>query len=254
MTEERKTIPGLIIEEAPDDVREQIITQTGASADAADAEAEDAAVAETDVAAGAETDADTPIQTAGYQDNVNKKPQPAERRGFKYFLFDVLSVVVSAVVIAAVLKTFIIDSRSVPTGSMIPTINEQDRVIILKLPYFLGATPGRQDVVVFAAPEEFNSKEDLLKRVIGLPGDRLEVKNGLVYVNGEALYEPYINEPPINSYGEVTVPEGCYFMLGDNRNHSRDSRMWEKPFVPLSSIKGKVLVCYWPVSRWGIVE
>ncbi|MCL1816928.1 MAG: signal peptidase I, partial [Clostridiales bacterium] len=69
-----------------------------------------------------------------------------------------------------------------------------------------------------------------------------------------ALYEPYISAPSINKFDEVTVPEGCYFMMGDNRNNSRDSTMWEDPFVPLSDIKGKVLLCYWPLSHFGTVE
>ena len=230
MTEERNRIPGIIIERAPE-------AAPGPGMVPADAEAT------------------TPIQAAQILPGDKPAgPKAAERRGFKYLLWDVLSVVVSAIIIAAALKLFVVDSRIVPTGSMIPTINAGDRVIILKLPYILGKTPNCQDVVVFAAPEEFGTQEDLLKRVIGTPGDTVEVREGLVYVNGVALDEPYLAEQSIKNFEKVTVPEGCYFMMGDNRNHSRDSTMWNDPFVPFSDIKGRVLVCYWPMGHWGIIE
>lgn len=182
------------------------------------------------------------------------KPARQGKRGFKYMLRDVLSVVISAVVIAMVLKTFVVDSRIVPTSSMYPTIEAGDRVIILKFPYYFGGTPSRQDVVVFAAGAEFDSEEDLLKRVIGLPGDTVEVKESKVYVNGEALAETYVSEAPLYDFAAVQVPENCYFMLGDNRNRSRDSHMWVDPFVPFESIKGQVVLCYWPLNHLGAVE
>jgi len=179
---------------------------------------------------------------------------PKEKRGFEYMVRDVLSVVISAVVIAFLLKAFVVDSRIVPTNSMYPTIEGGDRVIMLKFPYYFGFLPERQDVVVFAAPQEFDNEEDLLKRVIGLPGDTVEVKDGKVYVNGTALTEPYLYESPVYDYDAITVPENCYFMLGDNRNRSRDSHMWENPFVPFGDIKGRVVLCYWPVDHFGLVE
>jgi len=185
---------------------------------------------------------------------IPQQPPQKENRGFEYMLRDVLSVVISAVVIAMLLKAFVVDSRIVPTNSMYPTIEGGDRVIMLKFPYYFGFLPERQDVVVFAAGEEFDSEEDLLKRVIGLPGDIVEVKGGNVFVNGEAITEPYIYEPPVYRYDAVTVPEECYFMLGDNRNRSRDSHMWNNPFVPFSDIKGKVVLCYWPLPHLGLVK
>lgn len=152
-----------------------------------------------------------------------------------------ITLLASALLVVAVLA-FAVESRIVPSAAMMPGINAGDRVIILKFSYILGKTPACQDVVVFTAPAEFGSKEELLKRVIGTPGDTVEIKDGLVYINGEALAEPYLAEPPMQDYPQVTVPEGCYFMLGDNRNHSRDSSMWSNPFVPLSDIKGKVIL------------
>ena len=171
----------------------------------------------------------------------------------KNFLIACLSVALTVLVIVLA-GIFVADSRLVPSGSMLPTIDPGDRVIVLKLPYILGAVPKLQELVIFAAPEEFGVNDDLLKRVIGLPGDTVEIKDGLVYVNGAALDEPYILEPSYRDFPQVTVPESCYFMLGDNRNHSRDSIMWQNPFVPLSSIKGKVVLRYWPLAHWGRVR
>lgn len=182
-------------------------------------------------------------------------PQPSRKKqGSKNMLRDILGVIISAVLISFALKMFVLDSRIVPTSSMVPTIDAGDRIIMLRFPYFFGGRPQTQDVVVFAPNEEFESNDDLLKRVIGLPGDVVEVKENKVFVNGAALSEPYLNESPQYEYGPVTVPEGCYFMLGDNRNRSRDSHMWDDPFVPFSSVKGKVVLCYWPTNHIGKVE
>ena len=94
----------------------------------------------------------------------------------------------------------------------------------------------------------------MVKRVIGLPGDTLEVKDGLVYINGVALEEDYILEAPDYSYGPVTIPQGQYFMLGDNRNNSKDSHMWNYPFIDREAIIGKAIFCYWPISRIGVLR
>ncbi|MCL1816125.1 MAG: signal peptidase I, partial [Clostridiales bacterium] len=268
MTDERKTIPGIIQDTQPGAVPEQTNTPTDNIAAAGQTKsasadyynnlpdswqtAQDSTENEQDSWQAAQEGADNALanwqatqeheynvseaDAHVYEDNASEADVQNVRRGFKYLLLDVLSVLVSAIVIAVILKTFVVDSRIVPTGSMIPTINVGNRVIILKLPYFFGKTPKLQDVVVFTAPAEFESKEDLLKRVIGLPGDTVEVKNNYVYVNGEPLTEEYLNAAPLYDYGKVKVPEGHYFMMGDNRNHSRDSHLWEDPFVPLSDI------------------
>ena len=111
-------------------------------------------------------------------------------------------------------------------------------------------TPERGDIVVFS-PNDNSEGDDLLKRVIGLPGETIEVKDGYVYIDGVALEENYILEQPNYFFAEVTVPENCYFMMGDNRNMSRDSHAWDNPFVPMENIKGKAVCCYWPFSRMG---
>ena len=164
---------------------------------------------------------------------------------------DVLSVVLMAVVLALCVKTFLVDTRMVPSGSMLPTIELKDRVILSKLSYVGPRTPQRGDIVVFKAPAEMNEKSDLLKRVIGLPGETVRIEGGVVYIDDMPLEEDYLNEKPSYTYGPVTVPEGCYFMLGDNRNASYDAHRWQEPFIPEKDIKGKAIFRYWPIDRIG---
>jgi len=181
-------------------------------------------------------------------------PNPTGQYIIWRFLKDVFSVIILAVIIALLLKTFVLDSRIIPTGSMIPTINAGDRVIFLKLPYKLGKMPARSDVMVFFSEEELIKDDDIIKRVIGLPGDTVAIIDGVVYINGEVLSEPYVNERRKKDFAQVSVPAECCFMMGDNRNHSYDSTMWEYPFVPFSAIKGRVWLRYWPIKHFGLVK
>ena len=132
--------------------------------------------------------------------------------------------------------------------SMEPNFHEGQRVVVNKAVYFWGK-PGRGDVIVFASP--VSPGEDFIKRVIGLPGDEVEIKDGRVYVNGIALEEPYIASPPAYTMPKITVPEGKYFVLGDNRNSSNDSHYgW---LVDEDAIIGKAWLSTWPPSLWGTV-
>ncbi len=214
----------------------------------------------------AESTEQSGAETAAKADEKSTKAKPASQRekqlivkekekkqGFKYFVRDVLSVVVSAVLIAVLLRTFVVDSRLVPTESMYPTITGNDRVILVKFAYYFDE-PQRGDVVVFASPDEMPDDSDLLKRVIGLPGDTIEVREGLVYINGIPLNESYIAEAPLYEYGPTEVPENSYFMLGDNRNRSNDSHIWTDPFIDEDDIKGEVVLRYWPFDRFGLIK
>lgn len=164
---------------------------------------------------------------------------------------DVAMIFFAALALALLLKTFIIDSRAIPSTSMAPTIEVGDRVVLLRFAYAGKSSPARGDIVVFKAPAETNEKSDMIKRVIGLPGETVEVRDGLVYIDGTALDEPYLSEAPAYTYGPVEVPAGCYFVLGDNRNHSVDSHAWRNPFLPEADIKGQAVCCYWPLDRIG---
>ena len=164
-----------------------------------------------------------------------------------------LQIIVAAVVIALVLNNFVIANSRVPTGSMENTIMSRSRVIGSRLAY-LKDDPQRGDIVIFHYPDDESIY--YVKRVIGLPGETVMIEDGKVYINGSdtPLDEPYLAEPMEGSYGPYTVPEGCYFMLGDNRNNSRDARFWENKYVKKDKIIAKVLFCYYPISRFGAVK
>ncbi len=152
-----------------------------------------------------------------------------------------------ALVLAFFINSVIIVNATVPTGSMENTIMPKDRIIAFRLSYMLDE-PERGDIVVFKYPDDPEQKTLYVKRVIGLPGDTVEVKNGGVYINGaaEPLEEDYLKEEPMGTFGPYVVPEDSYFMMGDNRNNSLDSRYWENKFVEEDKILGKVFLRYFP--------
>lgn len=191
--------------------------------------------------------------TATTADLTTKKSAEKGERSFKHLIKDILTVVIAAVVIAMLLKTFVVDSRLVPSGSMEPTIMTDDRVILLMFSYFF-AEPQRGDVVVFTTAEQFDGNEDLLKRVIGLPGETIEIANGRVYIDGVMLVEDYIAEPPVYTVPPTLIPANSFFVLGDNRNRSQDSHAWNNPFVSGDDIRGRVVLRYWPLSSFGVVR
>lgn len=144
-------------------------------------------------------------------------------------------------VVNAVIGRFRIESVS-----MQPNLYEGEYVIVDKISYTL-STPQRGDIIVF----EKTGQPDLIKRVIGLPGDTVEVRNAQVFVNGVALNEPYIANPPNYAYGPVQVEPGRYFVLGDNRSNSSDSHVWGT--IPADTIVGRAWIIYWPPPNWQIV-
>jgi signal peptidase I len=169
-------------------------------------------------------------------------------KGFFSFLFsEVLSlvkIVVIAVVFALVFTNFIIINAEVPSGSMRDTIWEGDRLFGFRLAYKF-SEPKRGDIIIFKFPDD--ETQNYVKRVIGLPNDIVQIKNGRVYINGEELDEPYIKDYILDDGETYTyiVPEDSYFMLGDNRNNSKDSRYWVNTFVKKEKIVAKVVVRYY---------
>jgi signal peptidase I len=163
-------------------------------------------------------------------------------------VFDWVLVIIIAVTLALIINKLVIYKVSPPTASMESTIMIDDKVVTFRLAY-LFTNPRRGDIVVFQAPD--SPDEDYIKRVIGLPGETVEVKNGTVYIDGVALEEDYLNEPMNTEevFGPIEVPEGCYFMMGDNRNISWDARYWTNKFVEKDKIRGKALFKY-PVFTW----
>ena len=157
-------------------------------------------------------------------------------------------IILAAFVMSLLLRNFLVDSRIVPTGSMIPTIQEQDRVLVDRL-FYKWDTLERGDIIVFAAPEEAGENKDLVKRLIGLPGEEVEIRNGRVWIDGKSLNEPYLAEPINYKYGPITVEEGNYFVLGDNRNWSKDSHYWG--LLDQKNVIGRVWIRYWPFNNFG---
>ncbi len=173
--------------------------------------------------------------------------------------------IVVAVILALFVRTFVFQAFKIPTGSMKPNLLVGDHLLVNKFIFAPTASAlerallpmrpiERGDVIVFKFPEE--PERDFIKRVVGLPGDALELKNQTIHINGMPLIEPYAHYlfPPMGEgqvdgfdlrrkYGPVTVPAGHYFMMGDNRDDSQDSRFWG--FLPASYVKGRALFIYW---------
>ena len=179
-----------------------------------------------------------------------------------------------AVVLALFIRTFVVQAFKIPSGSMKPTLLVGDHILVNKFIYgvklpFVNTTlipvtdPKRGDVVVFKFPED--PKKDFIKRIIGVPGDIVEVRNKKVYLNHKPMvdtYGTYLDSHvilgrarPRDNFGPVTVPAGAFFVMGDNRDHSYDSRFWG--FVDLSMVKGKAFIIYWSWNKetsgiwWG---
>jgi signal peptidase I len=162
--------------------------------------------------------------------------------------------IITAGILAFGIRTFVAEARYIPSSSMEPTLQINDRLIIEKISYHL-YDPKRGDVVVFNPTDALkakNFKDAFIKRIIGLPGDTIKISNGIVYVNGDKLSEDYIAQKPDYEFGPVKVPEGQYLVLGDNRNNSYDSHYWG--FVPKEKFVGRAFVRFWPFTRLGVLD
>ncbi|MBU1906363.1 MAG: signal peptidase I [Candidatus Omnitrophica bacterium] len=167
-----------------------------------------------------------------------------------------------------IVRTFIVQAFKIPTGSMRTTLIEGDIILVNKFIYgvkvpFTGLRlpalrdPERGDVIVFIYPQD--RKKDFIKRLIGLPGETVEIKNGSIFINGQPSLESIFGTNFYYNYGgfgregnKVTVPDDSYFVLGDNSASSKDSRYWG--FVPRGDILGKALVIYWPPKRIRMIK
>lgn len=198
-----------------------------------------------------------------------REEKRAANPGF-YIFMDWAIIILAALAVALFINFFIIVNSTVPTGSMETTIMSGSRMIGFRVAY-LFKEPQRGDIIVFRFPDD--PSQFFVKRVIGLPGETVEVVGGITYIDGVQLDEPYINDDYWIEYelikddpamveaqglrynaGPYTVPEGSYFMMGDNRGNSRDSRMWDNKFVTKDKIIGKAWLCYFPFSDFGVLE
>lgn len=185
-----------------------------------------------------------------------------------------IEAILIAVVLALFIRTFVIQAFKIPSGSMLETIQLGDHILVnkfiygVKIPFADKALipikdPKRGDIIVFTPPHE--PDKDYIKRVVGVAGDRIEIRNKKLYVNGEYVTGPYEIHTDTrilprelstrDNFGPVTVPEGCLFMMGDNRDNSQDSRFWG--FARLDKVEGKAMFIYWSWDsedfgvRWG---
>ncbi|MCL5428252.1 MAG: signal peptidase I [Chloroflexi bacterium] len=175
---------------------------------------------------------------------LEEVPPSAARR----VLLEVIETIVLALVLFMAIN-FLTARIRVDGSSMEPNFHDGDYVIVNRIAYKLGDIQ-RGDVIVFPFP--LDPEDDYIKRVIGLPGDRVAIYGGVLYVNGEPLIEPYIREAPRSDLAELIVPEGYVYVMGDNRNESSDSRSWGP--LKIEDVLGKAIFRYWPFSTMGIVE
>ncbi len=155
-------------------------------------------------------------------------------------------VFVCAIALATFINKVIILKVEVPTGSMEKTIMTGDRVITSRLSY-LFSDPKRGDIIVFPFPD--NEKVDYIKRIIGLPGETIEGKDGYVYIDGKKLEEKYVTSTLDEDFGPYVIPKDSYFMMGDHREISEDARYWKNKFVKRNKIIGKAILKY-PHIKW----
>lgn len=173
------------------------------------------------------------------------QPAPAPRAP-KSALREYVETIVGAVVLAFLIMTFVARAFTVDGPSMMPTLLDGERLLVDKISYRF-IEPRRGDIVVFRYPAD--PTQHFIKRIIGLPGDTVEVRGGQVFINGSLLTENYVLQRAFGRFGPRQVPEGAYFVLGDNRNNSEDSRDPRVGFVPRSHVVGRAIWRYWPPGR-----
>lgn len=171
------------------------------------------------------------------------------------FFLDLIETIVIALSIFVIIYLFLFQPHQVRGSSMYPTFNDGEYLLTNKISYRF-EEPQRGDVVIFRAPR--NEEYDYIKRIIGLPGESIKVERGKIFINNNLLPESYLPESYVTSGGgflregqSITIPLGTYFVCGDNRSHSSDSREWG--FVPRENIVGKSWFRYWPPQRFGAI-
>ncbi|MBI1240122.1 signal peptidase I [Umezakia ovalisporum] len=183
------------------------------------------------------------------------KQAPTSSKGWSSWQEN-LTLIAIALCLAILIRTFIAEPRYIPSDSMLPTLHTGDRLVVEKVLYRFHP-PVTGDIIVFQPPAELQRRgypqdQAFIKRVIGVPGQILKVANGEVYLDGEALEEDYIAEPPNQPFPAVQIPEEKFFVMGDNRNDSNDSRYWG--FLPRKNIIGRAVFRFWPPDRIGFIE
>lgn len=193
---------------------------------------------------------DAPMEDDGDRTGADESSEESEdslaKSALEWFV-----VLGAAVVVAVILRTFVFQAFYIPSESMETTLFQGDRILVNKVSYRLHDI-NRGDVVVFRRPDDQPGDiRDLIKRVIGLPGDTVEGRNSQILVNGQLLVEPYLGDDQFADFGPLTVAEGEYFMMGDNRDQSLDSRRFGT--IAEDRVVGRAFVLFWPVDRFGLL-
>ncbi|WP_082127441.1 signal peptidase I [Calothrix sp. 336/3] len=175
--------------------------------------------------------------------------------GIKQSVRENLLLVAIALFLAFMIRTLIAEPRFIPSDSMVPTLHTGDRLVVEKVSYYLHS-PKYGDIVVFQPPEALQKRgypkdQAFIKRIIAQPGQTISITDGKVYLDGKAISENYIAEPPESPLAPVRVPEDNFFVMGDNRNDSNDSRYWG--FLPRKNVIGRAVFRFWPPNRFGLI-
>jgi signal peptidase I len=179
-----------------------------------------------------------------------------EKPSFWKALRENLQIVAIALTIAFLIRTFIAEPRYIPSESMLPTLEEGDRLVVEKISYYFHP-PLEGDIIVFEPPPQlqaqgYSKNQAFIKRVVGQAGDIVSVNKGIVYVNNRALEENYILQPPNYNLKPVQVPEGYLFVMGDNRNNSNDSHVWG--LLPQKNAIGHAIFRFYPFNKMGGIK
>ncbi|HAC64479.1 MAG TPA: signal peptidase I [Cyanothece sp. UBA12306] len=168
-------------------------------------------------------------------------------------IWENLQIVIIALVLALVIRTFIAEPRYIPSESMLPTLEIGDRLVVEKVSYYFH-TPQRGDIIVFEPPTQlrllgYQKEQAFIKRVVGLPGETIAVIKGKVYINNQPLLENYLLESPNYNLKSIKIPDHKLFVMGDNRNNSNDSHAWG--FLPQKNVIGHAIFRFFPFARIG---
>lgn len=176
-----------------------------------------------------------------------------EKSSFVKELLQWAAAIILAAAVAIFADKFLIVNAQIPSGSMENTIITGDRIIGNRLAYTF-SDPQRFDIIIFRYPDD--ESQLFIKRIIGLPGETVEIIDGRIYINGsdEPLEDVETKEPASGTFGPYEVPEDCYFVMGDNRNNSLDSRYWTNTFVSRDEILGKAVFRYWPLTEIKLIK
>ena len=177
--------------------------------------------------------------------------RPSKRT--KSWIREWVETIVIALILALIIRTFIIQVFYIPSGSMEPTLNVRDRIIVNKFIYRF-RDPKRFEILVFKYPypKPGEPRKDFIKRVIGLPGETIYIRDGVVYINGEKVFGEHPMKKDVSDYGPLEIPDDGYFVMGDNRPNSADSRVWG--YLPRKFIIGPAIIRIWPLTRFGLLQ